>query len=87
MKNLQYLELSISHADKTAAGDAEFKKLENLKELKRLAPYGWQITDASLPTIRGFEKLEFLDLRQTGVNRASAEQLKTDRPKCNIFFP
>lgn len=87
MKKVRYLTLNIAHADKTAAGDAEFKKLESLKELRELSVFGWQITDASLPVIRGFEKLEFLELRDTNVKKSSAEQLQKERPKCRIFLP
>ncbi len=87
MKKLRYLTLNIAHADKTAAGDVEFKKLEALKDLQELSVFGWQITDASLPTIRGFEKLEFLELRYTNVKKSSADQLQKEMPKCRIFLP
>ena len=87
MKKLRHLTLNIAHADKTAAGDAEFKKLGALKELRELEVFCWQITDASLPVIRGFEKLEFLELRYTNVKKESAEQLQKDLPKCRIFLP
>jgi internalin A len=87
MKKLRYLTLNIAHADKTAAGDAEFKKLEVLKDLRELSVFGWQITDASLPVIRGFEKLEFLNLTYTNVKHASAQQLQKDMPKCRVFVP
>ena len=87
MKKLRHLSLNIAHADKTAAGDAEFKKLEAHKDLRELSVFGWQITDASLPAIRAFEKLEFLDLRSTNVKLESAKQLQKDLPKCRIFLP
>ena len=61
--------------------------LEVLKDLRELSVYGWQITDASLPVVRGFEKLEFLDLRSTNMKKASAEQLQKEMPKCRIFLP
>ncbi len=87
MKKLRYLMLDIPHPDKTAAGDAEFKKLEAMKDLQQLSVFSWQITDASLPVIRGFEKLEFIELRYTNIKKASAEQLQKDRPKCRIVLP
>jgi hypothetical protein len=87
MTKLRRLELSIAHPDKTAAGDELFQKLAALKNLEHLGVFGWQITDASLPTIRGFEKLEFLDLRYTKVKLTSAMELEKEMPKCRIFQP
>jgi len=87
MKKLHILTLNFAHADKTAAGDDVFKKLAALKDLRDLSVFGWQITDASLPTIRSFEKLEFLELRETNVKKTSAEQSQKDLPKCRIFLP
>ena len=87
MKKLRHLTLNIAHADKTAAGDAEFKTLGALKDLRELEVFGWQITDASLPVIRNFEKLAFLNLTYTNVKKTSAEQLQKEMPKCRIFLP
>jgi Leucine-rich repeat (LRR) protein len=87
MKKLKYLTLNIAHADKTAAGDAEFKQLAALKDIEELAVFGWQITDASLPVIRSFEKLRHIDLGYTSVKKESAKQLQKDLPKCNVFLP
>ena len=87
MKKLKYLTLNIAHSDKTSAGDAEFKVLGALKEIEELSVFGWQITDASLATIRNFEKLQFIELGYTNIKRASAEQLQKDLPKCRVFLP
>lgn len=86
MTHLTHLRLLVGFADKTP-GDDVFRKLEGLKDLRDLCVYGWQITDASLPTLRGFEKLEVLDLKRTNIKRASAEQLQKDLPKCRITLP
>lgn len=87
MKKLKHLGLDIPLPDKIAAGDAEFKKLEALPELQGLHVFGWQLTDESIPTIRSFKKLEFIELRNTNMKKASAEQLQKDLPKCRIFLP
>ena len=49
--------------------------------------YGSTVTDASLPLIQGFSKLEFIDLRRTGVKYDSAVQLQKDRPRWKVFTP
>lgn len=87
MKKLKYLNLNIAHSDKTSAGDAEFKELGALKDIEELRVLGWQITDASLPVIRGFANLRFIDLTYTKIKRASAEQLQKELPRCRVFLP
>jgi len=85
MKKLKYLGLNVSSFDVVSPGDADFKKLEVLTDLQRLAVYRWKITDESLATIKGFKKLDYLEIGQTQIKLNSIEQLKKDYPKWRIF--
>ncbi len=87
LKKLKYLGMNVSDSEYVSLGDADFKKLEVLTDLQRLAVYQWKITEESLPTIKGFKKLEYVELGRTQIKPASLDQLRKDFPKWRIYPP
>ncbi len=82
----QLREFSTWHTYQTEAGNAELKKLPNIRSLRlgqRLRQYGpdtkneWSLTDQSLATLAGIPTLESLSLDEVRLTHAGLARLKS----------
>ena len=65
-------------------GDAGIEHLKGMRGLKSLNIAETNVTDRSIPIIGGFERLEFINPRDSKITEAGEEQLRKLLPKLEI---
>ena len=68
----------------TEIGNGGLRHLSNLHELRWLAFFGNDITDAAIPALKRYTELEYLELQRTAVTQNGLDELRRALPNCYI---
>jgi hypothetical protein len=69
-----------------AVGDEGLAHLKDLRNLRHVNLIGSKITDASIPVLLQWTKLEYLGIADTQISREGAKRLRAGLPECEVDY-